>query len=105
MQTGWTYADKSNDDVIGVNDRPPAAAYEAAAKTHAVEYSRLDSKSNKTVQDYMEQEQKITLGKWTLDNVRLCLIEGRDQGRFTKIAYFWPYASSGKLPALLGHWK
>ncbi|PMD41209.1 hypothetical protein L207DRAFT_565162 [Hyaloscypha variabilis F] len=107
MQTGWTYADKSNDDVIGVNDRPPAAAYEAAAKTHAVEYSRLDSKSNKTVQDYMELEQKITLGKWTLDNVRLCLIEGYPvifgYNSFypSKEKWDWPDATSkDKYPSL-----
>jgi hypothetical protein len=107
MQTGWTYADKSNDDVIGVNDRPPAAAYEAAAKTHAVEYSRLDSKSNKTVQDYMKLEQKITLGKWTLDNVRLCLIEGYPvifgYNSFypSKEKWDWPDATSkDKYPSL-----
>lgn len=59
-----------------INDRPPQAAYENAAKTHTLEFCRLDPDHTDEVEAILEAHEKEAIGIVTLARVKQCLVEG-----------------------------
>jgi len=79
--------DDEDHKVLSINDRPPVAAYEEAALTHAVEYCRLDPDHTDAAEKLFSEKEKIALGVITLARVKQCLAEGYPV--VFGIAYLW----------------